>query len=80
MCIDYCSLAAGVEGVLYLNGDVCLEYRVYCRRIDNLRTEVAELGCLNVAQVAYGVGIVDDAWVGCHEAVHVGPYFKAVGL
>ena len=80
MCIDYCSLAAGVEGVLYLNGDVCLEYRVYCRRIDNLRTEVAELGCLNVAQVSNGVSVVDYTRVGSHESVHVGPYFKAVGL
>ena len=80
MVIDYSAVSVRVERVLYLYGDVCLEYRVDCRRVYHLRTEVAKLGSLHIAQVAYGVGVVDYAWVGSHETVNVGPYLKAVCL
>ena len=63
----------GVKGVLHPNGDVFDTDGIYRRRVDDFRTEVAKLHGLDIAQFVDGIGGVDDARVGCHEAVHVRP-------
>ena len=80
MVVDYGAGCIGVECVLYPYGDVGLEYRVDCRRVNHLGAEIAELGGLDIAQMADGICVVDDAWVGCHETVNVGPYLEAACL
>ena len=45
-------------------------------RIDHFGAEVAELHCLDVGQFWNDVCRADDARIGCHETIHVGPYLE----
>ena len=68
--------SVGIEGVLDQYGDVLGADRVQGGCVDDAGSEVAELHGLGVAELVDGVGGLDDLWVGCHEAVHVGPYLQ----
>ena len=70
----------GVEGVLDQDGDVAVVDREDRGRIDHLRAEVAQLHRLFEAQSVDDIGIADDARVGCHETVDVGPDFEHRGI
>ena len=63
----------GVEGVFNFDGNVFHANGIDGGRIDHLGAEVAQLHGLDVAELGNGVGAFDDAWVGCHKAVDVGP-------
>ena len=70
----------GVEGVLDQDGDVAVVDREDRGRIDHLRAEVAQLHRLFEAQPVDDIGIADDARVGRHETVDVGPDFERLGV
>ena len=78
--VDESSLCRGVEGILDDDGDVLVEHREDCRRIDDLRTEVAKLHGLDEREFVDDVSRIDDTWIGSHEAIDIGPYFKHVGI
>ena len=77
---DHRSPGIRVESILNQDRYVFVTYRIDGRRIHHLRTEVAKLHRFDVAQLLDGVCGLYDAWVGCHKAVHVGPYLKNVGV
>ena len=70
----------GVECVLDKDRDVLDADRIDGGRINHLGSKVAELHRLNVCQLRYDVGRTDDARVGSHEAIHVGPYLQDTGI
>ena len=80
LLLDDAALAVGVERVLHADRNVLHADGVDSRRIYHLRTEVAKLHRLDVAQLLNGVGSLYDARVGGHEAVHVGPNLKNFGV
>ena len=80
LLLDDGSFAFGVEGILDKDGDVLVANGVDRGRIDHLGAEVTQLRSLHIAQLVDGVGSRDDARIGSHEAVHVGPYLQRVGV
>ena len=64
---------SGVEGVFNFDGNVLHANGIDGWRIDHLGTEIAQFHSLDVAELGNGVGFFDDAWVGCHKAVDIGP-------
>ena len=69
-----------IEGVLYLDGDIFYTHRVYRRRVNHLGAEVAKLHGLDIRQLVDGIGRLDDARVGRHKAIHIGPYLQHFGI
>ena len=70
----------GVKGVLHLHRYVLHAYGIDGRWIDDLCTKVAQLHRFHVAQLVDGIGGLDNAWVGCHEPVDVGPYLQHLSI
>ena len=77
---DECSRRGRIERILDLDGYVLVVSREYGRRIDDLGSEVAQLHGFHESQMFYRVGVADDFRVGCHESVHVCPYFQRVSV
>ena len=69
-----------IEGVLHLDGNVLHADGINRRRINHLGTEVTELHRLDIRQLVDGIGRLDDAWVGCHETVHIRPYLQHLSV
>ena len=69
-----------MEGVLDVDGNVLAVDGIDGRGVDDLRAEVAEFRGLGVGEFVDGIGVGNDARVGGHEAVHVGPDFKSFGI
>ena len=80
LLLDDGSFAFGIEGVLDEDWDILMANGVDSGRIDYLGAEVAQLRGLHIAQLVDGVGGGDDARIGGHEAVHIGPYLQRVGI
>ena len=74
------AVGLGVEGVFYENGDILPAHGVNRGRIYHLRAEVAQFHGFAITEAGDGVGGGNDARVGRHEAVHVGPYFQSCGV
>ena len=70
----------GVEGVLHPDGDILDADGVNGRRIDDFRTEIAELHSLHVAQLVDRVRRLDHARIGGHETVDIGPDLQYLGI
>ena len=70
----------GIECVLDENGDMLDAHGIDGGRIDHLGTEVAEFHGLYIAEFGDDVGRTDDARIGCHESIHVGPYLQHSGI
>ena len=74
------ALCGRIESILDQYGDVLGVNGIDCRRIDDLRTEVAELHRIGEAELVNDIGCPDHARVCGHEAVHVSPYLETVGV
>lgn len=57
-----------------------VEHRIYCRGIDHFGSERTQFHALHERQAVDDLCLRDDARIGGHESVHVGPYLKAVGI
>ena len=66
----------GLEGVFNVNRDIFYTDGEDGWRVHHLCAEVAQFCRLLVTQFVYGVGRRYDMRVGCHETVHVCPYFQ----
>ena len=80
LIFDDRSRCIGIESILDADRDVLDTDRIDGRRIDDLRSKVAELHRLDVAQFVDGVSSLDHTGVGGHEAIHIGPYFKNLSV
>ena len=69
-----------VEGVLYLDRYILDADGINGRRINHLRTEVTQFHRLYVREFVNGVGTLDHLRIGCHEAIHIGPNLKYLGI
>ena len=69
-----------IERVFYPDGDILDAYGIDGRRIDDLGTEVTKFHGFDVTQLVDGVGRLDNARIGSHESIHVGPYFQHLGI
>ena len=80
LLLDDGSRSVRIERILDENRNILVAHRIDSRRINHLRAEVTELHRLHVAQFRYRISRTDDARVGRHEAVHIGPDFKDIGF
>ena len=74
------SRSLGVEGVLDPDRNLLLAHRIQRRRIHHLGAEVTEFGGLLVSQFVNDVGSLDDAGIGRHEAIDIGPNLQYRGV
>ena len=71
--------AVGIEGVAHQNGNVAHTHRKDGGGIDYLRSEVAQFGGFVVRKFVDREGSGDDAGIGGHEPVDIGPDFEHFG-
>ena len=67
-----------IEGILNLDGNILDADGIDGRWIDDFCTEVTKFHRLYVTEFVDGIGCLDDAWVGSHEAVNICPDFQNV--
>ena len=59
---------------------IFVKYRINGRRINNLRTEVAQFHRFDKRQPLDDISRIDYPVVGCHEAIDIGPDFELRGI
>ena len=57
-----------------------VKYRINGRRINNLRTEVAQFHRFDKRQPLDDISRIDYPGVSCHEAIDIGPDFELRGI
>ena len=69
-----------VEGVLDPDGNLLLAYGIQGGRIHHLGAEVTQFGGFLVGQFVDDVGRLDNAGIGGHEAIDIGPNLQYRGV
>ena len=70
----------GIEGILYLDGDILHTNGIDRWWIDHLCTEVTELHRLNVWKLVDGVSCLNHLWVSGHESVYIRPNLQHLSI
>ena len=69
-----------IKSILNEYGYIFVKYRINGRRINNLRTEVAQFHRFDKRQPLDDISRIDSPGVGCHEAIDIGPDFELRGI
>ena len=73
LIVDGCARGVGLHGIEQLDGDIGKLCRLNASGMENLGSEVAQLGSLLEVEMTYGSGLVYDAGVVVVHTVDVGP-------